>query len=202
MILDKISGWSRSLYDWVVHWAKTRYAQRALFGIAVMESSFFPVPPDVLLIAMGVSDSKKALRFAFICTAGSVLGGALGYYIGYELWKNFSDFFFAYIPGFKPEMFQVVIDKFQANAWISIFAASFTPIPYKIFTIASGVAEVPLWTFLSASIVGRGMRFLIIGACLKMFGPSIQNLIEKYFNWLAIAFTVLVIGGFVAIKLL
>ncbi|MBN23287.1 MAG: cytochrome B [Bdellovibrionaceae bacterium] len=190
----------RRLYDWVVHWAETPYAQPALFMIAFVESAFFPIPPDVLLIAMGVSASKKSLRYALICTLGSVTGGCFGYFIGMGLWGSMSEFFFTYIPNFTPELFEKVKDLYQDNAALALFTAGFTPIPYKIFTIAAGVAHIPLLTFVGASFVGRGLRFSIVGTGLYFLGPKMKVWIEKYFDKLTIAFTLLLVTGFLILK--
>ena len=197
-----IMGMGRRLYQWVLHWADTKYAEVALFLIALAEASFFPIPPDVLLLAMGVSASKKALRFAAICTAGSVLGGMLGYSIGWGLWAHVDQLFFSVVPGFTPEVFQTVSDRFNENAFITTFAAGFTPIPYKVITISAGVAQINFAIFVLASVISRGLRFFIVGGALRFIGPSVKTLIDKYFELLAIAFTVLLIGGFFVIKTL
>src|SRR5690606_10723763 len=124
--------WLRRLYDWVVGWAKTKYSQWALFFIALLESSIFPIPPAVLLIAMGVGQPKKALRCALIGTVGSVIGGVLGYYIGWGVWSMVAEIFFRYIPGFTPENFEKVADLYRDNAFVAVFSAGFTPLPYKV----------------------------------------------------------------------
>lgn len=193
----------RQLYDWVLKWAESPYGALALFILAFAESSFFPIPPDVLLIALVLGSQTKAFRFALIATAGSVLGGLFGYYIGYALWNiGVDQFFFAHIPGFTYELFESV--KLQYNEWgfWIVFTAGFTPIPYKVFTIASGVVELNLLMFLIASTVSRVARFFLVSTLLWKFGAPIKTFIDKYFNILAIAFTVLLIGGFVLIKYL
>jgi len=194
-------NWVRRLYNWVIHWADTKHSERALFGIAFAESSFFPIPPDVLLIAMGVGAYKKALRFAGICLLGSLLGGVLGYYIGMGLWQAVDQFFFSYVPGFTPDRFEKVSKIFQENSFFSIFIAGFTPIPYKIFTIAAGVAKIDFMTFLVASFCSRGARFFLVGGLLRIFGPRVQDFIDKYFDILTIVFTLLLVGGFIVLKL-
>lgn len=194
--------WIKSLYDWVIHWSKTTHAKAALFLIAFAESSFFPIPPDVLLMAMGVSEPKKALRFAGICLVGSVLGGVAGYYIGMGLWHMISDLFFQYVPGFSQALFDKVAGMYQEHAFWAVFTAGFTPVPYKVFTIAAGVAEISLSQFILASILSRGLRFFMVGGALRFFGAPVKTFIEKYFDILTIVFTVLFIGGFVALKFL
>lgn len=190
----------RKIYDWVVHWSATQHARSALFCIAFAEASFFPVPPDVLLLAMGVSKPKKAFWFAGICLMGSVLGGLLGYWIGHVVWDGVSTYFYEFVPGFTPDRFEKVSEIFNQNAFWAIFAAGFTPIPYKIFTISAGVAEIDLWTFILASVVSRGARFFLVSGALYFLGARVKELIEKYFNLLTIVFTVLLVGGFMILK--
>ena len=192
----------RSLYQWVIHWSETPHAKIALVLIAFAESSFFPVPPDVLLIAMGVGAPHRALGFAALCLVGSVTGGMAGYVIGLGLWAVVSGWFFAYIPGFTPEVFERVSTLYQENAFWAVFAAGFSPIPYKVFTLAAGVAEIHFPTFVIASTLSRGLRFFLIGGALRVFGPSIKQLLDKYFDLFTILFLVLLIGGFVLVKFL
>ena len=192
----------RSLYQWVIHWAATPHAKTALVLIAFAESSFFPIPPDVLLIAMGVSAPQGALGFAGLCLVGSVLGGMAGYAIGMGLWSIVSGWFFSYIPGFTPEVFQKVSTLYSDNAFWAVFAAGFSPIPYKVFTIAAGATQISFTTFVVASILSRGLRFFLIGGALKMFGAPVKQILEKYFDLFSIAFVILLIGGFIVVKML
>ncbi|UCE64638.1 MAG: DedA family protein [Nitrospirota bacterium] len=192
----------RSLYQWVIHWSETPHARTALLLIAFAESSFFPVPPDVLLIAMGVGAPHRALGFAALCLVGSVTGGMAGYVIGLGLWSIVSGWFFTYIPGFTPDFFEKVSTLYHDNAFWAVFAAGFSPIPYKVFTLAAGVAQINFPTFVIASILSRGLRFFLIGGALRVFGPSFKRLLEKYFDWFTILFLVLLIGGFVLVQLL
>lgn len=201
--------WIRRLYDWVLHWAETPYGAIALFLLSFAESSFFPVPPDVLLIALVLGAPPKAFRLALNCTTASVLGACLGYAIGYFVWWNgpatFSPvawFFFHHIPGFTVELFHRVQQLFeQWNFWI-IFTAGFTPIPYKVFTISGGAFDISFPMFLFASAVSRGARFFLVASLIWKFGEPIKGFIDRYFNLLAILFTALLIGGFVVIKYL
>lgn len=190
----------KRLYDWVLHWAETPYGVLALFLIAFMESSFFPVPPDVLLIALCLGSRPKSFWFALVCTAGSIMGTFLGYYIGYVLWEtlNLKTFFFKYV--FSEEVFNIVVQKYQENAILTIFTAAFTPIPYKVFTIAAGVCKISLASLLVASIVGRAGRFFLVAILIYLFGPPIKRFIDRYFDLLAVVFTVLLVGGFVIVK--
>lgn len=197
----------RKLYDWVLHWAETPYGPIALFFLAFAESSFFPIPPDALLIALVLGATAKAFKFALNCTIASVLGALLGYTIGHFLWWTPSNeftsvalFFFNNIPGFTEKLFFDVQNMYnQYNFWI-VFTAGFTPIPYKVITISAGAFNINLLMFILASVISRGARFFLVAFLIWKFGPQIRTFIDKYFNWLAIAFTVLLIGGFVAIK--
>ena len=192
----------RTLYDWVIHWSDTPYAKTALLLIAFAESSFFPLPPDILLIAMGVGAPSRALGFAAICLVGSVTGGMAGYAIGMGLWAVISSWFYDYVPGFTPEVFLKVSTLYSDNAFWAVFAAGFSPIPYKVFTIAAGATQINFPTFVMASILSRGLRFFLIGGALKMFGPSVKQILEKYFDLFSIIFLVLLFGGFILVKIL
>jgi membrane protein YqaA with SNARE-associated domain len=186
------------LYDWVLHWAKTPYGTWALFVLAFCESSFFPIPPDVLLIALSVVLPKRSLRYALVCSVGSILGGCFGYLIGWQ---------FMATVGEAIIRFYGLIDKYEYirqlyslyDAWV-VGIAGFTPIPYKVFTITAGAFQINFVVFLVASAVSRSTRFFVVGGLIYLFGPKIQSFIERYFNALAIAFVVLLILGFVVIK--
>lgn len=190
----------RRLYDWVLHWAETPYGTPALFLIAFAESSFFPVPPDVLLIALTLGAPRRAWWYATVCTLGSLLGASLGYFIGYAAWESLKGLFIPYL--FSQEAFDHVGRLYQDNAFPAIFSAAFTPIPYKVFTVAAGVwhDHVSLWVLLGASAIGRPLRFFMVSALLYFFGPPVKRLIDKYFDWLALIFTVLLVGGFLVLK--
>ncbi|MGB9600594.1 MAG: YqaA family protein [Myxococcota bacterium] len=190
----------KRLYDWVLHWAETPYGAPALFLIAFAESSFFPIPPDVLLIALCLGLRGRSFWFALICTIGSIAGAFLGYYIGYALWEelNLKAFFFKYI--FSEEVFNIVVKKYQDNATLAVFTAAFTPIPYKVFTIAGGVCKISLLSLFLGSLAGRAGRFFLVAGLIYIFGPPIKKFIDKYFDLLAILFTILLIGGFIVIK--
>lgn len=192
----------RRLYAWVLTWADSRYGTLALFVIAFAESSFFPIPPDVLQIALSVAKPKRAFFYTAVATAASVLGGVLGWYIGHALWESVSTFFFDHVPGFTRENFALVESKYNDHAFLAIFTAAFTPIPYKIFTIAGGVFQVALPTLVLASIVGRGARFFLVGSLIFFLGPKVKEVIEKYFELATIALLVLGIAGFAAVKYL
>lgn len=191
----------RRAYDWTIHWSETPYAQWALFFLTFAEASFFPIPPDVLLMAMAMAAPRRALRFSLICTAGSVVGGCLGYYIGvagYEtIGKPVIEFYGAQAA------FDKLVTNFGERGFLYVFVAALTPIPYKVFTIAAGVCHqrVGLDVLIAASIAGRGLRFFAIGIGFRLFGARIKNFIDKYFNLLTIAFVVLLVLGFAMVKL-
>ncbi|MCJ7555268.1 MAG: DedA family protein [Ignavibacteriaceae bacterium] len=197
----------KKLYDWVLHWAETPYGAPALFLLAFAESSFFPIPPDALLIALVLGSTTKAFRFASICTIGSITGALLGYSLGHFLWwtpagefTGIAEFFFANIPGFTNQTFYKIEEMYKAYDFWIIFTAGFTPLPYKVFTISSGAFNINIVMFIIASVISRGARFFLVAFLIWKFGPQIKGFIDKYFNWLAIAFTVLLIGGFFVIK--
>jgi membrane protein YqaA with SNARE-associated domain len=196
----------RKLYDWVLHWAETPYGAVALFILAFAESSFFPIPPDALLIALVLGARSKAFKFASTCTIASVTGALTGYAIGHFLWwtssgefSGIANFFFNNIPSFTQQSFFEIQKMYsQYDFWI-VFTAGFTPIPYKLITISSGAFNINLPMFVIASVISRGARFFLVSFLIWKFGPQIKTFIDKYFNWLAIAFTILLIGGFVVI---
>ncbi len=190
----------RNLYDWVLSWADSPYGVTALFLLAFAESSFFPVPPDVLLIALCVGKRHKAFKFAAICSIGSLLGGAAGYLIGWGFWEMAGPLFFNYVPGFSHEAFDKVKGLYENYDFWIVFIAAFTPIPYKVITIAAGVFTINFPMFMVASIVGRSARFFLVSSLLFLFGEPIRNFIDRWFNWCVVAFTVLLIGGFVLLK--
>ncbi len=188
----------RRLYSWVLHWAETPYGTWALFLLAFCESSFFPIPPDVLLIALAVSIPKKSFKYALVCTAGSLIGGCLGYLIGWQLMASVGEKIIQFY-GLTHKM-QYIKDLYmQYDAW-AIGIAGFTPIPYKVFTISAGAFDINFTVFVIASAVSRAARFFLVGWLIYIFGPKIKAFIDKYFNILAIAFVVLLVAGFALIK--
>ena len=198
-IINRIFEQLRRLKSWVEGYAEKPHAQWALFWIAFAESSFFPIPPDVLLIAMAVSVPAKALRYAVICSIGSVLGGVFGYFIGLLFFEAIGhpilEFYGA--MGHYAQVQQL----YEEHAFWSILAAAFTPIPYKVFTIAAGAFEIPLSTLVTASVLGRSGRFFLVAGLFYFFGAPIKKFIDKYFEILTVVFLVLFIGGFLVIRL-
>lgn len=188
----------RKLYDWTMGLAAHRRAPGALFGVSFIESSFFPVPPDLMLIPMVLADRSKAWWFATIATIGSVLGGVFGYAIGYFLYDTIGQPLFEFY-GYA-EKFASFRDRYNDyGAWI-VFFAGVTPFPYKVITIASGATSLNFAVFIVASVVARALRFFIVAGLLYWFGPPIRDFIEKRLGLVLTVFTVLLIGGFIAIK--
>ncbi|MGL4942188.1 MAG: YqaA family protein [Thermoguttaceae bacterium] len=194
--------WLRRLYNWVLSWSETRFGTPMLFVLALAESSFFPIPPDVLQIALSAGRPRRAFVYATVSLAGSVLGALIGYAIGYMFWSATSWFFFAYVPGITESLVEMVVKKFHANAFLAIWLSAFTPIPYKVFTIAAGVAKIPLWTLIAASVLGRGMRFYLVASLMFFCGPTIRTTIDRYFDLFALLAGVLLVGGFVVVRCL
>ena len=191
----------RKAYDWTLHWSETPQALSALFGIALAESSVFPVPPDVLLIAVVAARPAWWLRAGALCTAGSAIGAVAGYGIG---------------TAFMATLGQPIIDIYGAQAhWDHVVAlyngawgvwflagAAFTPIPFKVATIAAGASHMPLLPFVVVSVVGRGARFFLVAGLLRIFGAPVRRIIEKHFDLLALLFLALLIWGFVLLRAL
>jgi membrane protein YqaA with SNARE-associated domain len=190
----------RRMYDWVLSFSNRPGGSWALFGFSFAESSFFPIPPDPLLVALCLGAPKRALWFATVCALGSVLGGAAGYAIGWGVWQMVDGFFYTYVPGVTPEAFVNVQQLYDRYDFWAIFAAGFTPIPYKVFTLSAGVFSISLPIFLFASAVSRSARFFLVAGLIYAYGPPIQSFIDKHFDRLAWLFLILLIAGFVVIK--
>jgi membrane protein YqaA with SNARE-associated domain len=190
----------RRTYDWMLAWAHHPSGPAALFGISFAESSFFPIPPDPLLIALGLGRPNKALVFGAICTAGSLLGGIFGYALGWFLWGAVGGFFFSHVPGVTPEAFGIVQDWYLRWGFWAVLLAGLTPLPYKVFTLASGVFQIPFGVFVIASTISRGARFFILSGLVYFFGVPIQGFIDRHFNRLAWAFGILLIAGFLVLR--
>ena len=197
--MSKRAGFHRRLYDWVLHWADTPYGIPALFLLSFAESSFFPIPPDILLIALALGATAKSFRFAFVCTVSSVLGGMFGYAIGLVFFEvighKILDFY-----GFL-DKFAVVKEMFlRYDVWF-VGIAGFTPIPYKVFTITAGAFGMNFPLFVMISAISRGARFYLVSGFIWKFGRPIKSFIDRYFNLLSIVFAVLLILGFTVIKM-
>ena len=189
---------TRKIYDTTLDLAARKNAVAWLFAISFIESSFFPIPPDIMLIPMVVAAPSKAWRIAFVATVASVIGGYFGYAIGfggYDLIARPLLEFYGYLDKF--EVFKQYYNEY--GAWI-VFGAGITPFPYKVITIASGAVGLNLWVFGIASVLARGLRFFVVAGLLHYFGAPIKNFIEKHFGILSILFFVLLVGGFILLK--
>jgi membrane protein YqaA with SNARE-associated domain len=190
----------RRLYDWTMCLAAGRHAGAGLAAVAFVESSFFPIPPDLLLIPMVLADRTKAWRYAVIATVASVVGGMLGYAIGAFLFDQIATPLLQFY-GYE-EQFQRFASWYNDwGAWI-VFAAGVTPFPYKVITIASGATGLNFAVFMLASVVSRGLRFFIVAGLLYWVGPPIRDFIERRLGLVFTVFMVLLIGGFVAARYL
>lgn len=189
----------RRLYHWTLGWASRPAGVWALFILAFAESSFFPIPPDVLLIALALGAPKKSWWFAGVCTVGSVLGGMAGYGIGMAL-EDFGRWLLGVVS--NPETFAAVKEKFDENTFVAVALAGFTPIPYKVFTIAAGIFRVDFPTFVLASVLSRGARFYLEATLLHFWGDKAREFLEKRFEWITIGGAILLVGGFLAVKYL
>lgn len=192
------SKFVRKIYDAVFHLSKDNGAMYWLFAVAFIESSFFPIPPDVMLIPMILAAPDKAWKIAGVATVGSVIGAYFGYAIGFYFFQLIAEpllGFYGYLDKFNS--FKNLYN--QYGAWI-VFGAGITPFPYKIITIASGVVHTNLLVFTVASIIARGMRFFLVAWLLKKYGEAMREFIEKNLGWFSVVFLLLLIGGFAAVK--
>jgi membrane protein YqaA with SNARE-associated domain len=187
----------KRLYEWMMEKAAHAHAERWLFAFSFMESSFFPIPPHPLLGLMCLAKPDKALRYGVICTLASVLGGLLGYSIGFFAYESFG------IPLLKAlglwENFPVAACFLREKGAMLIILKGATPIPFKLVTITAGFIHLPLFTLIWASTVSRGFQFMLVGFLFWKFGAPIKAFIDKYLIWVSIGFVALVVGGFLAV---
>ncbi len=200
MIFSVLNNLKVRLKDWILHYANSRHATKALFAFSFAESSFFPIPPDFILIAILVTRARYWWYYAFITLIGSLLGGMVGYIIGFlffsSVGKIIVDFY-----GLN-EVMQNLALRYEAHAFWTVFIAAFTPIPYKIITISAGFFNISIFSFLIASLIGRGGRFFIISFIMKIFGKKISSSVYKYFNIFSIIFVSLIIVVFLIFQFL
>ena len=200
----------KNIYNWVLSLSNRKNSYYSISILSFSESFFFPIPPDVLLVPCCLINRKKSFYYAILCSVSSVFGGIIGYYIGKSLWWSIPDIeysslahlFFEYVPGITIDSFnkiKILYDDW--NFWI-VFTAGFTPIPFKLITISSGTFNINFFMFIIASMLSRSARFFLLATLIYIFGEKIRFFIEKYFNLLAILFTILLITGFVIIKLI
>jgi len=190
----------RQIYTWTLEKANHPKAPWFLSLIAFTESSFFPIPPDIILIPMVIANRIKALWYAFICTFSSVLGAIAGYFIGAIFYSTLGVIIIKYYA-LESQFtdFELLYNKY--GFWV-VLGASFTPFPFKFITIASGLFHLNLYLFVFVAIIGRGLRFYLIAILLKIFGNFIKNFIDKFFNLLVILFFILLFGSFIFLKYL
>lgn len=190
----------RRLYDWTISLAATPYALWALAIVAFAESSFFPIPPEVLLIPLIIATPHRAFLIAGICTVASVLGGAFGYYIGAELFDSVArpilDFYH------KADKFEAFAERYNDNGHWAVLMGGLSPFPYKVITITSGATGLNFGAFMLWSLIARGVRYFIIAALLWKFGAPIRDFIEKRLGLMFLLFLVVLFGGFYAVKFL
>ena len=187
-------------YNWTLEKAQHKNAKWYLSLISFAESSFFPIPPDILLIPMALASKAKALFYAFMCTLFSVLGGILGYAIGYFFYNSVGIYIVELYH--LENSFNIFEDYYKEFGILIVLGAGITPFPYKFITIASGVFGLNIFLFIIVSIIGRGLRFYLIAILLYFFGEKIKLIIDKYFNILTIVFFILLIGSVFIIRFL
>ena len=197
--VEKEAGWIRQIYDRSLLWVQSPSGVWALFLIAVAESSFFPIPPDVFLMVLCLAVPSKSFRYAAICAAGSVLGGMLGYGLGMGFMDTIGVKILA-LYGLQ-DKYEVVQNLYRQYDAIAVGAAGFTPLPYKLFTITAGAFKINFITFVLVSMLSRSARFFLVAGFIYKFGAPVRHFIERYFNILTIVFFILLIGGFFVVKL-
>lgn len=198
MLVFYMSNILRRLYVRTLQLAGHRHAERWLAAVSFIESSVFPIPPDVMLIPMCIQNRSRSFHYAMICTLSSVIGGLAGYAIGYFLYDVIGEPVIAFY-GLQEKFLQMESMYAEWGGWI-IFAKGLTPFPYKIITILSGVLHLSIPVFIVASIFSRALRFFLVAALLWKYGAPIQAFIEKYLGLLTFAFLVILILGFAALR--
>lgn len=191
--------WVRALYDWTMHWSETPQSLVALFLIAVAESSVFPIPPDVLLIAIVAARPAYWLRAAGLCAIGSVIGAAIGYVIGQAFMATVGQSIIEFYGARRH--WDTVVEMYTGTwgVWF-LAAAAFTPIPFKVATIAAGATGMAFWPFIFVSLIGRASRFFLVALILRVFGAPVRRVLERNFDLMALLFFALLVGGFLVLK--
>lgn len=196
--MEGVNNPLRALYNWVLSWSRTPYGSWALFGVAFFESSLFPVPPDVLLFALALSLPARSFYYALICSVGSVLGGIFGYLIGRFLFETIGIGILNFYHAMDKYLY--LQDLYRSYDLLIVWIAGFTPLPYKVFTISAGAFRIDFATFLVASILSRSARFFLLSGIVYLYGERMRGFIEKYFNLLTLAITLLLVGGLFALR--
>ena len=190
----------RKLYDWTLEKSNHPKASWFLGIISFIESSFFPIPPDIILIPMVIANRLKAWTYAFICTVSSVLGGILGYFIGYFFYNSIGILILSYYS--LDNQFANFESYYKDLGFWIVLGAGFTPFPFKFITIASGLFGLNIFLFIAVAFLARGLRFFLLAGLIKLFGDFIIKFIDKYFNILAIIFFIVLFGSFIILKYL
>jgi len=185
----------RRMYDWVLHFAHHKHSTTALFALSFAGSSFFPMPPDVLLGPLCLGNRGKSMWFAAVTTIASILGAFLGYLIGYAFIEVA-----LMIPGISQGGVDWLAGEFEVRGQWYVFIAALTPVPFKLLTITAGFANMNLLVFTLACLIGRSIRFFGVAGVFWLIGPKALPFIDKYFNWLALAFVAMLVGGFLVVK--
>lgn len=193
-IIHSIMDFMRGLVEWTIAWSATPHATAALTVLAFAESSFFPVPPDVLLIPMALGQPPLAMWFATVCTASSVLGGSFGYLLGIKGGRPLM------LRLFSREKIALVEEYYKKYDVWAVGIAALTPIPYKVFTISAGVFDLDFRRFVLVSIVGRGARFFAVAALIMAFGASVKGFLDRHFELTVTIFAILLVGGFYVVN--
>ena len=190
----------RALYDKCMAWIQTPGGVWGMFWLSVAESSFFPIPPDIFLMALSIATPTRAFRYAAICTAGSVIGGAIGYGLG----LGFMDSVGQTILNFYglQDKYLTAQELYRQYDVLAVGAAGFTPLPYKLFTLTAGAFHLDFITFIIVSLFSRAARFFLVAAFIHRYGASVRTFIERYFNLLTIVFLFLLVAGYMLIKFL
>ena len=198
--LARLFGPVRRLYEWVLRWAETRHAGKAMAALAFSEAIFFPVPADLLLGALCLGRPRSSFRWATICTLFSILGGTTAMLLGLAVGQARVTDAMAFV-GLAEKAAQA-LDVFHEYGFWAVAVAALTPVPYMVFSWVAGFAEIAVWQFLLASVIFRSMRFFGVAAIVYVFGPAAKRFIDKYFNLVTVAVMLVVIGVVVLVKVL
>lgn len=191
-------NFARRIYEMTLSFASTPYAQPVLATVAFLESFIFPIPPDFFLLPMYLGDPARAFRFAAICSVFSVLGACAGFFLGRFFWELTNEWFFRFV--FSEQTFYSIGDKFNENAFEAILLSAFTPIPFKVFTIAAGVFNVSFGALVAGSVIGRSARFFLLAALIWKFGGGIKPFIDRYFGVLTLVLALVLVGLYYLLK--
>jgi membrane protein YqaA with SNARE-associated domain len=187
-----------TLYDACLKWAKHRHAEKYLAGLSCAESTFFPVPPDVMLAPMVLGQPDKAWRFAWITTIASVLGGIIGYALGYYAFDSFINPLIEQW-GYADKLAKAEIWFADYGVWV-VFIAGFSPIPYKVFTISAGALAMAFFPFIVASSIGRGARFFLVATLMKYGGPPMEANLKQFIEYIGWAVVVLAVVAYLVLR--